>query len=82
MKNKQKSFTLVELLVAIAIIGLLVSLTLVALKGLKERARIAKDLQFSSTIQHTLQADIVGFWDFEEGEGEVINDLSGNVNDG
>ena len=28
------------------------------------------------------EANLVGYWDFEEGTGSAVNDLSGNVNNG
>ena len=39
---KNKGFTLIELLVVIAVIGLLSSIVLVSMKGVREKARIAK----------------------------------------
>ncbi len=68
--KKHSAFTLIELLVVIAIIGLLSSIALVALKGARESARIAKLLQFDSSIYHALGAEAVGIWNFnEEGNG-------------
>jgi len=79
---KNKSFTLIELLVVIAIIGLLASIILVSLKGVREKAEIARGLEFSQSIQHALGADAVGIWSFDEDSGSTANDNSGYGNSG
>jgi len=79
---KNKSFSLIELLVVIAIIGLLASIILVSLKGVREKAEIAKGLEFSQSIQHALGADAVGIWSFDEDSGSTANDNSGYGNSG
>jgi len=76
MKN-QRSFTLIEVLVVIAIIGLLSSIVLVSTQGSREKAKFAKTLQFSRTIQNTLGADAVGWWSFETIEAGKVLDSSG-----
>jgi len=80
--KKQKSFTLIEILVVVAIIGLIASIVLVATKSARDKARIAKGLQFSASVHHALGAFAVGIWDFDEGSGDIAGDASGNGNDG
>ena len=86
--KKSRGFTLAEVLVVIAIIGLLGGIVVVATRGARERARIAKLLQFSSQIHHALGAYLIGEWRFNEGQdgtclpsGDVC-DTSGNGNHG
>lgn len=85
---RQKGFTLIEMLVVVAIIGLLATIVLVSLQASREKARIAKGLQFSANIYHSLGAFAVGVWDFDEGttgtcsDGKDICDFSGNENNG
>ena len=81
-KIKDKSFTLIELLVVISIIGLISSIVLVNLKGTREKARIAKALEFSQSINNALGADAVGIWRFDEGPGTTAYDSSGYGNNG
>ena len=81
-KTKNKAFTLIELLVVIAIIGLLASIVLVNLTGQRQKARIARGLQFSQSLHHALGAYAVGVWRFDEGSGTTVYDSSGYGNDG
>ncbi len=78
----KKSFTLIELLVVIAILGLLASIVLVNTKGVREKAKIAKTLEFSQSIQNTLGVEAVGIWSFDEGSGSTAKDSSGYGNNG
>lgn len=76
--KRQRSFTLVEILMVIGIIGLLSSLTLIIVREAKEKARITGLLNFSASIKHAFLVDIVGEWEFED----TPNDSSYNNLDG
>jgi len=76
--NKKKAFTVIELMVVIAIIGIIASIILVSLKEVRERATTAAGLNFAAQIHHALGAYSIGIWDFENN----LNDSSGHGNDG
>ncbi|OGL68605.1 hypothetical protein A3H10_01365 [Candidatus Uhrbacteria bacterium RIFCSPLOWO2_12_FULL_46_10] len=73
-------FTLLELLVGIAVIGLLASIALAGSNILRDRARIAGARQFSSSIKNMMLP--VAEWNFEEPSGNIAYDSSGTKNDG
>jgi prepilin-type N-terminal cleavage/methylation domain-containing protein len=81
-KNDEKGFTLMELLVVIAVIGLLSSIIFAITRGADEQGRIARGLYFSQHLQNSLGSYAAGIWDFDEGSGSTANDISGWNNNG
>jgi prepilin-type N-terminal cleavage/methylation domain-containing protein len=78
----QRAFTLVEILVVIAVIGLLSSIIFAITRGADEQGRIARGLYFSQHLQNSLGSYAAGIWNFDEGAGTAANDISGWENDG
>jgi len=76
MKNN-KSFTLIEVLVVVVIIGIIASIILISLGLAKNKAGIAAGLQFEANIHNSLGAYAIGIWDFNEGVGVSAADASG-----
>ena len=83
MKQEKKAFTLIELLVVIAIIGLLSTLSILALNQARARARDTKRISDVKQIQTALELVYNADGDYPEtGEvvtGEAIADGGGNV---
>jgi prepilin-type N-terminal cleavage/methylation domain-containing protein len=80
--SKPKAFTLVEILVVIAVIGLLSSIIFAITRGADEQGRIARGLYFSQHLQNSLGSYAAGIWNFDEGSGTAANDISGWENNG
>lgn len=80
--NKEKSFTLIELLIVIAVVGMISSIILVNLNLPEQRkkAQIGRALEFSSSILNALGSEGVGTWNFDEGSGSTAKDSSGYKN--
>ena len=81
-KNHSMGFTLLELLVVIAIIAILAGIVIASVVDLRQRAKESKGMQFSQNIRTTLSNELVGEWKFDEGEGTVAKDTSGEGNNG
>ncbi|HHE76769.1 MAG TPA: prepilin-type N-terminal cleavage/methylation domain-containing protein [Candidatus Parcubacteria bacterium] len=81
IRTKTRAFALIELLVVIVIVGLLASIVMVALKGAREKAKIATGLQFEAEVHHSLGAYAVGIWDFDEGTHNAMATGSGSIKD-
>jgi len=75
-----KAFTLIELLLVIAIVGILAGLAAVNMSGATEAARIAKAKSFSSSVRNSLLGDRVSEWRFDEGAGTTTADTIGANN--
>ena len=73
MKQTQSGFTLVELLVVIAIIGLLATITVLAMSGSQQKARDTKRIADLDTIQSTIE---VCFVDACAGASRYPNDTT------
>ena len=80
LSMSRRAFTLVELLVVIAIIGLLSTIAVTSLGTTREKARIAKGLQYESQVYRAVGDDAVALWDFNDCSGTAVADGSGSGN--
>ena len=77
-----RSFTLLELLVVITIIGILTSIVVVSMSGSTDSANIVKGKAYTQQVQALLGHETVGMWNFDEGSDDTCYDISGYGNDG
>lgn len=78
----KRGFTLTELLIVIAIIGLLGTLSIASFSSSKEKARIAGGQLISKTILDAVGDDAIGSWNFDECNGGIAYDASGTSHNG
>ncbi len=82
LKNKkQEGYTLVEILVVIAIIGILSSVTFVAFSSAREKSRMSTAKMFEANHVGVLRNYLVAEWKFEDPVNRYI-DSSGNGHNG
>ncbi|MDD3170506.1 MAG: LamG domain-containing protein [Candidatus Paceibacterota bacterium] len=60
-----KSFTLIEILVVIVIIGILSAFIIVSMAGVSDKATIAKGQAFSNSLKNALMLNLVSEWKFD-----------------
>ncbi|MDD5696739.1 MAG: LamG domain-containing protein [Candidatus Pacebacteria bacterium] len=73
----QKSFTLIEILVVIVIIGILSAFIIVSMAGVSSKATIAKGQAFSNSLKNSLLLNLVSEWKLD---GDANDSWSGGNN--
>jgi prepilin-type N-terminal cleavage/methylation domain-containing protein len=75
-----KSFTLIEILVVIVVIGIISSFIIIGLSSVSDKANIAKGQALSNSLRNSLLMNLVSEWKLDEGAGNLIVDSwSGNT---
>jgi len=72
--SNHKSFTLIELLIVIAIIGVLSAIVITSMSNAVTKSRIVRLQVFSDTIRAQLSDSLVSWWSFNEGSGTTVYD--------
>lgn len=78
--NGQKGYTLVEIMVVIAIIGILSSVTFVAFSSAREKSRMSTAKMFEANKLVRGQSYLVAEFKLEEGSGSVVYDVHSDNN--
>lgn len=81
-----KSFTLIEILVVIVVIGVLSAFILVGMNSITSKANIAKGQVFANSLRNSLLINLVSEWKFDNitdynPTTKVIGTVAGNISD-
>mgnify|MGYP001393132972 CR=1 FL=1 len=71
---KNKGFTLLELLIVVAIVGVLAGVTVISFPLYAKKARLSNAIKFSDNLRGSLQQDMIAWWSFDETSGSVAKD--------
>lgn len=80
--QRVRAFTLIELLIVIAIIGILSAIVLTSLRSSREDARLGGSKHFASGLDNALGGSPIAWWDFSDCSGTTLTDRSGNFRNG
>jgi prepilin-type N-terminal cleavage/methylation domain-containing protein len=80
--KQQKSFTLIEILVVIVVIGVLSAFILVGMSSITNSANIAKGKAFLNSMDNSLLLARVSQWKFDEAVGSTTVNDSWGINTG
>jgi prepilin-type N-terminal cleavage/methylation domain-containing protein len=69
-----KSFTLIEILVVIVVIGIISSFIIIGLSSFSDKANISKLQVFSNSIRNSLMLNIMAEWKFDDVSGVQTKD--------
>jgi len=81
MKKEKQSFTLIEILVVIVIIGILSSFIFFTINDSVEKAQIAKSKMFSESIRNNLLLNLVSEWKLDGDANDSWGDNDGTPTD-
>jgi prepilin-type N-terminal cleavage/methylation domain-containing protein len=74
-----KSFTLIEILVVIIVIGVLSAFILVGMSSISDKANIAKNQSFSNSLRNSLLMGLVSEWKLDENTNDSWNQNNGTL---
>ncbi|MFA6374063.1 MAG: LamG domain-containing protein [Candidatus Paceibacterota bacterium] len=72
-----KSFTLIEILVVIVIIGIISAFIIVSMTGVSSKATIAKSQAFANSLKNSLLLNLVSEWRLDDASGTTVQDQWG-----
>jgi prepilin-type N-terminal cleavage/methylation domain-containing protein len=75
-----KSFTLIEILVVIVVIGILSAFILVGTNSISDKAHIAKGLTFTNSIRNSLLMNLVSEWKLDGNANDSWGNQNGSLN--
>jgi prepilin-type N-terminal cleavage/methylation domain-containing protein len=74
-----KSFTLIEILVVIVVIGIISSFIIIGLSSVSDKANIAKGQAFSNSLRNSLLMNIISEWKFDGNANDSWSTNNGTV---
>lgn len=77
-----KSFTLIEILVVIVVIGVLSAFIIVGTSSITNSANIAKSKTFYNSLRNSLLTNLMSEWKLDEQSGTAANDVWKGINNG
>ncbi len=80
--RRQKAFTLIEILLVIAIIGILASIIVINVNSARDKAKVAKAVQFGDSVYRAMGSDALAVWNFDEGASNAVKDSTNTGKDG